>query len=138
MSLEKTIEENTKAVLALTAALLNSAVPTKPAPISAPEKVAEAKKPQADPTLTSDTPTSPPFEKESPVATFDQVRVAILNVSHKSRATPDESRAQAEALLARFGTKKISGLKESQYADALSYAEKIMGGLDAEASGEAL
>ena len=60
--------------------------------------------------------------------TFDIVKKAILDVSKKSKPTPDESRLVAEALLQRFGVQKISAIPENRWGEAHGMAVKTLAG----------
>jgi hypothetical protein len=153
MSLEQALSENTSAINALIAQLKsgNAFTAGMSTPVAAPVTIAPAWAATEQPTKVEkeeaakkpETPKSKPTSDTSPASSpestaptkpevdFDAVKQAVLEVSKKSRGTPQDSREQAEALLQRFGVQKISQLGIAVYADVYALAQKVMAGEDA-------
>ena len=101
MNLEQALQENTKAVLALAAALAaGGAIPAAaPAKTKAAEKTTTTTAPAAPATPAADAP-----KNESPAAvTFDQVKEVFLKLGNSK-----DGRARCEAVLKPYGVVKLS------------------------------
>ena len=122
MSLESRIEENTAAILALTAALLaqgaTSPKPRAVAPAASGQTTAEVVKaavPESTtsapaPAAVSAAPAAPASTAAPKAVTYEQVAKAITECVKLDRA-------KVVAVLAQFGVKKGPELKPEQYAE---------------------
>lgn len=133
MSIEKAVEENTKALMALTAAFLAAsgalgatgrmdtlALKTDD---SEQQPEPEIKKSEAaTPTPKSSEASAPTTEKSSVVLTYaTDVKPLILEICAKGI----KERGKVETLLQRFGVKAAPGLKPEQFAEFVGYAKRI-------------
>ncbi len=127
MSLEQALQENTAAMIALTAAYLAiNQASTSSAEVKTPAKT-EVKKTDAKKTEPAkEAPLENPELAGEDVAktevTYEQVRAAVLDVAKK------KSRTEAEAVLSRFGVDQISKIKPESYADVLAFAKDVLAG----------
>ncbi len=120
MSLEKALEANTAAVLALTEILstnmaAQAAFPKDepaPAPVAKKqeEKASAPSKVKAAPV--AETPASTAAEPDAPTSTltYDDIKVPFLNLAKADLAA-------AQALIAEFGFKTLKDAKPEQYAE---------------------
>lgn len=162
MPLENRIEELTKAIQTLTTQLQTAAVQSCAKPTPAPvdqvvnveatakkekpdEKDSSPKKEKVVTTPKSSLASAPTTEsssetQDSPAIDYPTVQAAVLDISKKSRLNKDDSRAQAVALLQRFGALKdgapaISVLSPEFYGEVMKLYPRIMSGeLDMTAS----
>lgn len=143
MSLEQAATDLTAALKAHSALLERllsrtdiSAVSTQPdtPPSGKPDTKKSSETPKSEPASStspaSSTKSDTKPESSAPPAaiSYDDVKNIVLDVSKKSRSTPQESREQAEALLQRFGVQKISQLGEAVYSEVHGLATRILAG----------
>jgi hypothetical protein len=143
MSLETTIEENTKAVLALTAALVAkyAAEAKDPKPLKnaattlkeeethaniepSPSDVSgDAKKPSEQPeTSKSSLQSVPTGESSLPALIYDDIKELIYQLSKEA------GRDKTVALLARYGAKNGKEVKEDRYVEFVADGKRVLAG----------
>lgn len=164
MSLEDALNENTKAVLALTYAL-NQQSKDRPEPggISSLERKADEANRRANPkggehsssdearaasqeqshtasalaAAKKEAEKSKPITDTSPPSESESVAVKYEDVSKLVIAISKESVPKAKAALSRLGVKHGKELKEEQWAEAVAYLTRVVNGtVDPEASHE--
>jgi len=116
MSLEKALEANTAAVLALTEALAQVTAKALQVATHEPKKLEPAAKPsKAAPAPAAEAPAS--TEAAQPAATstslsYDDIKTPFLELAKRDLAA-------AQALIAEFGFKTLKDAKPEQYAEIL-------------------
>ena len=125
MSLEKALEANTAAVLALTQALESRALlvardvgcagNTQPAPVAKKQEEKASAPSKAKPAPVAETPASTAAEPGAATSTltYDDIKVPFLALAKSDLAA-------AQALIAEFGFKTLKDAKPEQYAEILA------------------
>jgi hypothetical protein len=133
--LEESINELTKAVLALTYAMNQSHATPSPIAASLEDITPAVKEPKAkkptttahtvdapEPTTTTDT--SPSSEPKSAPVSYDDVKKATNSLSAA------KGRDVTIAVLARFGVQRATNLDEAQWIEYIAHAGKVTEGAD--------